>query len=226
MMKRPMMIAVVLVGLGLATAISPAYPQAKPTRVWSLVEVLDEDGRIRAQEADRKHAGAWSHHVAYARDSVRGSARLKLTYIGPTDDNRRPPHVKGANFTLESTWNSPPPTLAGGEIVRLRVTGKVATRSHGWPIPQLNLSAQIVSQTPAGRYESQVRALRPVDPGQPMQLGAGTDFRPVDTAVTAAMPAGSKDGQRYGIKFSASSGNLVASATYVYVWGPKPATRP
>ncbi|MCG9896129.1 MAG: hypothetical protein MH204_11705 [Fimbriimonadaceae bacterium] len=199
--------------LALAASASSQAP------AWHLVNILDDDGQARAQAANVKHAKAYRFTVQYARDLVRGSSALTHTYIGPTDENFRPPHIRGASFTLDCRWNSPPAKLEAREAVRLRLQGRVGRRSHAWPLPGLNMAAQIVLPDREGRWVVEAVRFRTVKRGEPLVLGAGNDFRPVDAEVTAPMPSAPSSPKRYGVKVTASAGNTTTTTTYIYAWG-------
>lgn len=207
------------ISLGLLAVASPGRPVQQPALLWQLSSVIDDDGQagVRASNAKDK---SWRFDVNYSRDSVRGSFRIKHTYLGPTDKSFKIPHVSGASTTTDTTWTSPPARVAAGTDIALKVTGSATTRTHAWPNPYVGLIAQVVYRNAKGEYVSQLKTFRNKKRQDMMMVGSGTGFKPFNETVVAALPKGGKVGENLGIKVSVSNGNARASAVYVYAWGP------
>jgi hypothetical protein len=208
LMKR----SVSVLCLGLMMLLPPVA--AAQGNTWVLDQVVDIDGRARAQAATGK---AWEYGVEHVRDDVRGSASLRTRYTGPTDNSFKVPHVHGSEVVVLATWTPPPARIAADAAVTLRLTGKVE-RAPQWPQASLMQTAQVVTANRTGAWTMELRRFRPKDRAQTQVIGAGNRFAPYDSYVTATMPRGSKVTDRVAIRISNSSGNASSEAIYIYRW--------
>jgi hypothetical protein len=219
------LISMMCLSLGLLNVCSMGAPIQQAESIWHLTSVIDEDGQAGVRAANAKDK-AWRFDVNYSRDSVRGSFRIKHTYLGPTDKSFKIPHVSGASTTTDTTWTSPPARVAAGTDIALKVTGSATRRTHAWPNPYVGLIAQVVSKNAKGEYVSQLKTFRNKKRQDMMMVGSGSGFKPFNETVVAALSKGGRVGDTLGIKVSVSNGNARSATVYVYTWGPVPAVLP
>ncbi len=105
---------------------------------WVLKQVVDDDGKERAAYGNKNPY--WNYTVSYSR----GSASIKMTYLGSTDNQWKIPHVKGSSISMNMQWSAPPKDIYPDREVSLSLGVALGSKSHKWPDMNGKIYAQIL----------------------------------------------------------------------------------
>ena len=197
---------------------APAAANNKKLYAWILKTVVDDNGKKRAELSNTK--SAWKTDVDYSR----GSALIKMTWTGPTDNQWKIPHVHGASISMKMQWSEPPKIVYIDREVSLKVSVALAERSHQWPNMNGKIHVQILSVSKdeykagaeIGKFYNDVKD-KPREYW--FETSATNNYKVFDEVVFAKLRTGYKTGDLIGIRVSASNGgNGLVSTLYVYEW--------
>ncbi|MCP5537456.1 MAG: hypothetical protein H7A51_14635 [Akkermansiaceae bacterium] len=193
---------------------------------WILKRVVDDDGKQKSEQANSK-SKVWRTEVNYSR----GSATVKMIYLGATNKHAKPPHIQGASIAMTMQWSAPPKIIYAEKKVSLSVSVALAGRSHQWPDMYGNVFTQIVAigkdgKTPGGelgRFYNDIE-------GKPrkywFQTSAANDYKALHETTYSQLRIGTKQGSLIGIRTTATNGgNGKVSTLYIYEWADEKTAR-
>ena len=185
---------------------------------WVLKRIVDDDGKAKAEYGNKNPN--WNTAVSYSR----GSASIKMTYLGPTNNEYMIPHVKGSSISMKMGWSAPPKIIYADKEVSLKLAVALDTKSHKWPDINGKVHSQIqligkdgkTVGTEIGKFYNDVK-------GKPREYWFETsitnNYKTFDETVFAKIRSGSKSGELIGVRINASmGGNGAVSTLYIYEW--------
>jgi hypothetical protein len=185
---------------------------------WIFKRVVEDNGRARAEQGNKKPD--WKAEVSYSKSG----ASLKMTYLGPTNNAYKIPHVKGSSISIKMGWSAPPNIIHADKEVSLKLAVALGAKSHKWPDINGKIHSQIVaigkdgktSGAEIGKFYNDVK-------GKPraywFETSSTNNYQTFDETVYAKIRSGTKPGSLIGVRVSASMGSSAAVSTlYIYEW--------
>jgi len=199
-----------------ANTSSKAYPGQAG---WKLKRVVEDDGKATAERGNKSNPN-WKTEVEYSQSS----ATIKMTYLGPTNNEWKIPHVHGSSISMKMGWSAPTQTVFRGQEASMNVSVGLGSRSHKWPDMNGKMYVQIVKIDKDGKPTGiEIGRLYNDVQGKPreswFESSSTNGYKSFSENIFSKLPDGSKTGDLIGIKANASMGNCgKVSTTYVYEW--------
>ena len=185
---------------------------------WVFKRIVDDDGKARAEYGNKNPNWNWA--VSYSR----GSASIKMTYLGPSNNQYAIPHVKGSSISMNMQWSAPPKIIYANKEVSLKLAVALGAKSHKWPDINGKVYSQIqlvgkdgkTAGSEIGKFYNDIK-------GKPreywFETSSTNNYKKFNETVFAKIRSGSKSGELIGVRISASmGGNGTVSTLYIYEW--------